>query len=119
MVVRDFLGTLFSPTEQSSAISFQQQCEQTFTKINPAALSAGLNYLLTAELTGRLGAISCPVLLLHGSADTVIDLRLAESLAAALPDSRLEMLEGAGHAPLWSRAETCAYLAAEFVETLG
>ena len=53
-VVADFLSTLFSSVEQASANNFHMQCGHDFTKISPAALSDGLNYLLTSGLTDRL-----------------------------------------------------------------
>jgi pimeloyl-ACP methyl ester carboxylesterase len=45
----------------------------------------------------RLGAVSCPTLVLHGTEDAVISVRNAERLAASIPGARLVRLEGAGH----------------------
>jgi len=62
------------------------------------ALAAGLEALASLDFRGRLKEISVPVLLLHGSEDRVIPWGQAEVLASLLPDARLEVLAGRGHA---------------------
>lgn len=56
--------------------------------------------LLTREdLTDRLGEITCPALVVHGTLDTAIPVAKAEALVAGLPGARpLVLVEGAGHA---------------------
>ena len=52
------------------------------------------------DITERLGEITCPVLIVHGTADTAIPIEKAELLRAELPDCRdLVPIEGAAHAP--------------------
>lgn len=52
------------------------------------------------DITDRLGEIACPVLIVHGTADTAIPIEKAELLRAGLPDCRdLVPIEGAAHAP--------------------
>jgi pimeloyl-[acyl-carrier protein] methyl ester esterase len=70
------------------------------------ALSAGLEALASLDFRGRLTEISVPVLLIHGSEDKVIPLSQTEALTAHLPDARLEVLVGRGHAlPLTASGE--------------
>jgi pimeloyl-ACP methyl ester carboxylesterase len=45
----------------------------------------------------RLGQVSAPTLVLHGTADRLVQPGNAELLAAAIPGARLEWLAGAGH----------------------
>lgn len=52
-----------------------------------------------ADIRPLLGDIRLPALVLHGDADAIIPLDEARKLAAALPDARLVVLEGAGHVP--------------------
>jgi pimeloyl-ACP methyl ester carboxylesterase len=47
----------------------------------------------------ELARLSCSSLVLWGDRDPYLPVRFAESYAAALPDSRLEILAGAGHWP--------------------
>lgn len=58
-------------------------------------LSACNNY--TAGLS-QAALVRCPVLLLSGNRDQMTSLKAAQNLARALPDARLQVLDGAGHA---------------------
>lgn len=55
---------------------------------------------------GRLGSISAPTLVLHGTQDRLIDPRNAELLAGAIPGAELVRIEGAGHAYHSERPES-------------
>jgi pimeloyl-ACP methyl ester carboxylesterase len=51
------------------------------------------------EITDRLGEISPPTLIIHGSADAATPMWNAEQLRDGIPDVRgLVVIEGAGHA---------------------
>ncbi len=51
------------------------------------------------DLTGRLGEISCPALIVHGSADAAIALGRAEKLRDGLPGpTTFALIDGAPHA---------------------
>ena len=51
------------------------------------------------DVTQRLGEISAPALVIHGTADTAIEMPLAEALCAGLPGCEgVVAIEGAGHA---------------------
>jgi 3-oxoadipate enol-lactonase len=56
-----------------------------------------------ARYSGRLRqtAIQAPTLVLHGSADTVVDPRNSTLLAARIPDARLVILPDQGHLFFW------------------
>lgn len=45
----------------------------------------------------RLPGITAPTLVIHGTADRVIDVANAELLASRIPGARLHLIEGAGH----------------------
>ena len=49
------------------------------------------------DISDRTPTISVPTLVIHGTEDAAIDLDRAEQLAARIPGSRLEKVEGAGH----------------------
>jgi pimeloyl-[acyl-carrier protein] methyl ester esterase len=82
----------------------------------PEAAHAALAILASADLRERLPAIDCPVLILHGSEDTICPPGSARFLAERLPDARLVAFAGAGHAPSLSRPEQFNALIREFLQ---
>ncbi len=70
-----------------------------------ATALAFLDILATADLREMLPSIHRPVLLLHGSADTICPLDAARFMATRLPRARLVEFAGAGHAPFMSRPD--------------
>jgi 3-oxoadipate enol-lactonase len=50
------------------------------------------------DITGRLGEIKVPALVIHGDADAAIELSLARTLADGLARADLVVIPGAGHA---------------------
>jgi 3-oxoadipate enol-lactonase len=66
-----------------------------FTMAGARAQSAAMaNYVTTPEAVGRL---AMPTLVLHGDEDSAVDVKHGRELAAAIPNSRLVIFEGAGH----------------------
>jgi pimeloyl-ACP methyl ester carboxylesterase len=50
------------------------------------------------DVTPRLGELTMPALIVHGSDDLAIELDRAEAFAAAMPSAELAVVDGAGHA---------------------
>jgi pimeloyl-ACP methyl ester carboxylesterase len=50
-----------------------------------------------SNYTSRLSEIQIPVLVVHGAKDIGVPLNYARRAADILPNSRLEVIEGAGH----------------------
>jgi len=76
----------------------------------PTVLAAGLRLLEGTDLRGELAALSMPVLFLGGGRDTLVPAAALEAAAAAVPRARVEVIEGAGHAPFLSHPGRCAPL---------
>ena len=72
---------------------------------SPAALQAGLSLLSEVDLRPSLPQITTPSLVLHGRRDTLAPQAAAEYLANQLPNARLALIDGAGHAPFISHPE--------------
>ncbi|MBD3357387.1 MAG: alpha/beta fold hydrolase [Chitinivibrionales bacterium] len=49
--------------------------------------------------------ITCPVLALHGSNDNVIPLSSARTIPQMFPDAYFEIIEGAGHAMVYTEGK--------------
>lgn len=58
------------------------------------------------DVTGKLGGIKVPALVIHGDADAAIELSLAKALAAGLASAELVVVPGAGHAANLTHPET-------------
>ena len=80
-----------------------------------AGLSAGLELLRTTDLRRELGEITCRTLLLMGERDTLVPLNAGSETVALLPDARLTVIEGAGHAPFLAAPEQVASRIINFV----
>jgi pimeloyl-ACP methyl ester carboxylesterase len=65
------------------------------------------------DTSGRLGEISTPTLVIHGTEDGVLPYPNGESIASLIPGARLETLEGVGHMFWWERPEVSADLIRE------
>ncbi|MGA2150913.1 MAG: alpha/beta fold hydrolase, partial [Geobacteraceae bacterium] len=70
----------------------------------------------STDIREKLPAIDRPVLLIHGSADTICPPSVARYLAERLPDARLVMLDGAGHAPFLSRPDEFNAILRKFLQ---
>jgi pimeloyl-ACP methyl ester carboxylesterase len=58
------------------------------------------------DVRDRLKELDCPVIVLHGNADTLLPLEWGRQLAAGLPRAELRVVDGAGHVlPLTHGAE--------------
>jgi pimeloyl-ACP methyl ester carboxylesterase len=67
------------------------------------------------DAMARLGGIRVPTLVVHGTADNVVDVENASLLADAIPSARLELFEGVGHLLPWERPEAFTTLVEEFL----
>jgi non-heme chloroperoxidase len=74
---------------------------------------------LETDLSPRLGSIEAPTLLVWGDRDEFITRADQDRLIAAVPDARLEVYEGTGHALHWEEPERFAAELAAFVAAQG
>jgi len=71
------------------------------------------------EITDRLGEITCPVLVVHGTADQAIPLAHGAAVEAAVPDGRgVVEVEGAAHAPNMTHPDVVNPALSGFLATL-
>ena len=69
----------------------------------------------TFDAYDRIGAIGVPTLVVHSTADNVVDPRNAELLAERIPDARLELIPDRGHLVIWEEGERIAPIVREFL----
>ena len=70
---------------------------ETMSMIDPEAYRLGARAVWLADQTERAAAIRTPTLILVGDQDAITPPSLSEELAALIPHSRLEVIEGASH----------------------
>lgn len=81
--------------------------EALFSRGEPdmAALQSGLEILRDSDQRAALSEIGQPVLVVAGERDTLTPPQASRYIAECLPDARLEVIEGAAHAPFLSHPE--------------
>jgi len=101
-----FLGLQVRGSDDARATLRRLRAELSQRPVpDPEALRAGLDLLRDDDLRGPLPDISVPTLWLFGERDTLVPAALAERLALLMPQARVRMIAGAGHAPFLSHAE--------------
>ena len=79
-----------------------------YKRLPPASVSAlnwGLEQLRDIDLRESIGALRCPVLLLHGESDSVTPVGASKWMVERLPHAQLQQLNHCGHAPHLSQGE--------------
>lgn len=72
-------------------------------------------YMFSRRLAPTLGGVRIPALLIWGSEDRVVPPVCARQFAAALPDARIEIIQGGGHLVEYEEPGTVAQLIAEHI----
>ena len=71
----------------------------------------------TFDAYDRIPAIAAPTLVVHASADTVVDARNGALLAERIPGARLHVVPDRGHLVMWEEGEMLAPVVREFLES--
>lgn len=100
----EFFRGMFAPGELTRELENRIAREIVMAGRPPAApvALATLDILATTDLREMLPTVDRPVLLIHGSRDTICPPSAARYMAERLPEARLELIDGAGHAPFLS-----------------
>jgi pimeloyl-ACP methyl ester carboxylesterase len=83
---------------------------------DPRALARQWQAYEAFDMAEQLHLITMPTLVIHGTEDRISPLANAEALVAALPDARLEPMEGVGHSPNVEEPERFNTLLLRFLE---
>jgi pimeloyl-ACP methyl ester carboxylesterase len=79
-------------------------------------LRTGLE-LLMSDLRPKLARIEAPTLIVWGGRDGILPVRLGQELHEAVVGSRFELLERAGHIPMWEEPQQFNELALSFLNS--
>jgi pimeloyl-ACP methyl ester carboxylesterase len=91
-----FMHAVFTEPDSADVIAEMIAIGLDATPDVIATQEAKLDWRRPASLLGR---VTCPTLVVHGEADAPVPVALAESIVAALPNARLELIPGGGHRP--------------------
>jgi pimeloyl-ACP methyl ester carboxylesterase len=80
---------------------------------NLPTIMAQMQAIQPHDTSARLGEISAPTLVVHGTEDQMLSYRNGEAIARAIPGARLEIMEGVGHLFFWEEPERSAELVRE------
>jgi 3-oxoadipate enol-lactonase len=85
----------------TSNANWQAFARKTMERQQPAAYIGALKAMAErADSTPLLATIKYPVVVIHGDADLLIPVERAREVKAALPQTRLVEISGAGHMPM-------------------
>jgi pimeloyl-ACP methyl ester carboxylesterase len=90
--------------------------EREQARASPQVLLSALRLLVGADLSGSLGGVALPVLLLHPDSSPFIPVATMADLQARLPNARLRVFAHARHGLPFSHARPCAEELLRFLE---
>ena len=90
-------------TPEENCEAERQWGKQIVMRSNSAAAVQLMECLEPVQLEDRLHQIEIPTLIIHGSRDVIAPVQSSQTLAEKLPNSRLVIIEGAGHVPTVTR----------------
>ncbi len=115
--MRQFLQLQFLYAQQHAGL-LAEVLPKLLHSGTPPALSAALNAAVAFDGRPLLAGIRCPSLLLFGDKDNITPQRMGTYLHHHLPDSRLQIISGAAHAPFLSHADRFADSYCSWLDTL-
>jgi pimeloyl-ACP methyl ester carboxylesterase len=84
----------------------------------PDQLYADLLACQAFDIRQQIARVSAPALVLCGEQDKMTPLHYSQALAGALPNSRLVVIEGAGHMVMLERPQAVAKALTEFLQEI-
>jgi non-heme chloroperoxidase len=91
-----FMEAVFTEPESADAIAEMTEIGLEATPDVIATQEAEIDWRRPARL---LGTVACPTLVVHGDGDVLVPVELAERIVDAMPNARLDVIEGGGHRP--------------------
>jgi len=97
-VAATMLPNLLAPATVENRPELLEELRRTIVNTPAEGLAAAsLGMSLRPDMTGELGTIDLPALLIVGEHDRISTVEEMKGIAAAMPDARLEVIPAAGH----------------------
>lgn len=106
--IKEFCGKLFISGERIDNSKLSEIESLMFNEDFPPSsdvILQTLNSLLQDDIRDNLNNINAPSLIVHGSIDKICPVGAGKYMAKKIPDSKLIVLEGVGHAPFLTQPE--------------
>jgi pimeloyl-ACP methyl ester carboxylesterase len=71
---------------------------------------AQLQACVAHDTSTRLGELTTPTLVIHGTEDRLLPVQNGRQIASLIPGSKLEIFDGVGHMFFWEQPERVAEL---------
>lgn len=110
------LRAMFRPP--GSLLSFLPVLAWDALRAGPTSIGVALGRALRDDVSPLLERLAMPTLIVWGENDPLIPLHYAHLLEESIPGSRLEILSGAGHIPMWDRPEEFNALVLDFLDSV-
>ena len=91
------------PQEEPSSVEIRLWGRKILQRATPAASVKLLECTFGVDLRPQLSQLRLPTLILHGDRDIIVPPGDAEFAASQIPNSRLHIVQGAGHVPTMTR----------------
>lgn len=92
-----FRAMVFAAATVNGKPEVLERFDAQFRGNTPACLAWAMRAIGGLDTYDRLGSVTAPTLVLCGVEDNLTPLAMAEELAGAIPDARLEVVPDAGH----------------------
>jgi len=107
-LARAALSNLVGPERQAEMVArrlfprpdqqlLRENIVRRITQTNPCAYRSAMRSLMRFDVTGRLGELRMPVLVVTGAEDTTVPPPVQRALAQGIPGARHVVVEGSGH----------------------
>ena len=90
---------------ESDSKAIRQWGRQIVGRSTPEAAIRLYESLYEVDLRPHLAQIALPTLIIHGEQDRIVPVRMAQELAAQLPNNQLMIVPGAGHVPTMTQPQ--------------
>ena len=128
LVLVDSIGIPFEWGYRRHAVNLARALPQTSLRTlplsaidairaGPLSLLLGAREVVAADLRPKLARISAPTLVVWGARDPLIPVTAGQRLAESMPLAMFAALDGAGHVPMWERADAFNSLVLGFLSS--
>jgi pimeloyl-[acyl-carrier protein] methyl ester esterase len=109
---------VFGLPEYKQCVKNLKSALQETAPPNKETLQQGLELLEKSDLRPVLAHLSCPAILILGGQDTLVPVKIAQSMQKLQPNLAVHILKKAGHAPFLSHRNKLLEIIGDFMENM-